>query len=68
LVKNGFVLVKLGLPLGCFQRTHATLSAAEFRQLLAADGSGVLALRIQTKIQNSGLLFRIKEYVNILQG
>jgi len=53
LVKNGFVLVKLGLPLGCFQKTHATLSVAEFRQLLAADGSGVLALRKTTSHGNT---------------
>jgi hypothetical protein len=53
LVKNGFVLVKLGLPLGYFQKTHATLSVAEFRQLLAADVSGVLALRKTTSHGNT---------------
>ena len=39
------MLVKPGLPLGCFQKTRATLPVAEFRKLLAADGSGVLTLR-----------------------
>ena len=42
------MLVKLGLPLGCFQKTRATLPVAVFRKLLAADGSGVLPLRKTT--------------------
>ena len=52
LVKNGFVLVTPGFPLGSFQKTRATLPVAEFRQLLAADVSGVLALRKTTSHGN----------------
>jgi hypothetical protein len=40
LVENGFVLVKLGLPLGRFQKTRATLPVAEFCKLLAAVAAG----------------------------
>jgi hypothetical protein len=53
-------LAKLPLPpswrvflLGCFSKTRVTLCAAKFRELLAADGSGVLTLRKTTSHGNT---------------
>ena len=51
--KTALCLSSWVCPLGCFQKTHATLPVAEFRQLLAADGSGVLALRKTTSHGNT---------------
>ena len=53
LVKNGFVLVKVGFATWLLSKTRATLPVAEFRKLLAADGSGVLALRKTTSHGNT---------------